>query len=432
MLERPFRFLHAADLHIDGPAVGADDAPVELVDRMIDCGRQAAIRVFDAALAQRVDFVVLAGDVVDSKYATPRDWLFLVEQFQRMAERNIVVYWCGGSVDRQRLFSANVPWPAFVEWPANVRFFSAGQIGRYRHEIGGQFVCEIVGRGGDPSGPPKPYEYTPSDERVFSIAVADADWNCAALAEMEIDYWALGGLHQRATPLDAGCLAHYAGTPQGRSATEPGPHGCTLVTVDELRQVGLTPINCDVMRWQSPRLSWEFKSFSQPDHAELVRMLAARTEQLIAEAPGVALMLSWKIAADGALATALRNTSLAAELRDGLRMQFSGRTPPCWALSVEADRPPQIPVAWIEEEAIRGDFLRAIEGYLSPEQMDRWRRERWVVDGLPTVDDLADEVFPDALATGTGEINRARALREVLAEAAWLGSELLSPEEDVR
>ena len=25
MLERPFRFLHAADLHIDRPAVGAED-----------------------------------------------------------------------------------------------------------------------------------------------------------------------------------------------------------------------------------------------------------------------------------------------------------------------------------------------------------------------------------------------------------------------
>ena len=184
MLERPFRFLHTADLHIDRPAVGADDAPAELVDRFVDCGRLAATRIFDAVLAQRVDFVVLAGDVIESKYAAPRDWLFLVEQFQRLAERNIAVYWCGGTVDWQR------GWPAFVEWPANVRLFPAGQLERYRHTIGGQVVCEIVGRACDPSGSPKAYEFTPSDERVFSIAVAHADWNCASLAEMEIDYWA--------------------------------------------------------------------------------------------------------------------------------------------------------------------------------------------------------------------------------------------------
>ena len=86
-------------------------------------------------------------------------------------------------------------------------------------------------------------------------------------------------------------------------------------------------------------------------------MLAGRTEQLIAESPGVALLLSWQIAADGALAGSLRNTGLAADLRDGLRNQFGVRTPLCWTLSVEADRPGQIPAAWIEEETIRGDFL---------------------------------------------------------------------------
>lgn len=424
MLERPFRFLHAADLHIDRPAVGADDAPMELVDRFVDCGLQAAKRIFDAALVQRVDFVVLAGDVIESKYAAPRDWLFLVEQFQRLAERNIAVYWCGGTVDWQR------GWPAFVEWPANVRLFPAGQLERYRHTIGGQAVCEIVGRGCDPSGSPKAYEFTSSDERVFSIAVAHADWNCASLAEMEIDYWALGGQHQRATPLDAGCVAHYAGTSQGRSADESCPHGCTLVAVDELRRISLTPINCDVLRWQTPRVSWNVVSFLQADRAELERKLAARTEQLIAESPGVALLLSWKIAADGALATALRNTGLATELRDGLRNQFGARTPPCWTLSVEADRPGQIPATWIEEETIRGDFLRVIDGYLSPERADRWEREhQWVVDGLPTVSELTEELMRDVPVVDRPAESQGESLRKVLIEAAWLGSELLSPQE---
>ena len=227
--------------------------------------------MFDAAIAQRVDFVILSGDVIESQSAAPRDWLLLIEQFQRLAERNIAVYWCGGAVDWQR------HWPSFVQWPANVRFFPAGQVGRYRHEIGGQVVCEIVGRAWDRSGPPKAYDFSPSDERVFSIAVAHADWNCAALGEMDLDYWALGGLHQRATPLDASCIAHYAGTPQARSAEEIGAHGCTLVAVDEMRRINLMPIHCDVMRWQTPQLSWDASSSFSPnaDRTELERMLAA-------------------------------------------------------------------------------------------------------------------------------------------------------------
>ena len=53
-----------------------------------------------------------------------------------------------------------------------------------------------------------------------------------------IDYWALGGRHDRSTLFSSPQMAHYAGSPQGRRPDEAGAHGCTLVQVDETARRG--------------------------------------------------------------------------------------------------------------------------------------------------------------------------------------------------
>src|SRR5262249_9014520 len=145
-------------------------------------------------------------------------------------------------------------WPDFVRWPANVRYFPCGRVERYRHEVAGATLCEIVGASHGESGLPKAYEFSSTVPGVFTVAVANADWNCSGLQENEIRYWALGGARGRSTPLEAGAIAHFAGTPQCRSAAETGQHGCTIVAVDEHSRIQLTSVGCDLVRWQSPRV----------------------------------------------------------------------------------------------------------------------------------------------------------------------------------
>src|SRR5262249_55715549 len=113
-MQRPFRFLHAADLHWDRPCRTYAELPEQLRDLAIEAPLVAATKLFDTALNQRVDFVVLASDVIDPQQAAPRELLFLVEQFKRLAERNIPVYWAGGTIDSQE------NWPSYVQWPTNV------------------------------------------------------------------------------------------------------------------------------------------------------------------------------------------------------------------------------------------------------------------------------------------------------------------------
>src|SRR5262245_61855813 len=98
-MSAPFRFLHASDLHLERPLSGITEAPDHLRSLFLEAPYQAAERLFELAVSEKVDFVVLAGDVLDPSLCGPRGPIFLCEQFRLLNDRSIVVYWAGGEVD---------------------------------------------------------------------------------------------------------------------------------------------------------------------------------------------------------------------------------------------------------------------------------------------------------------------------------------------
>ena len=108
------------------------------------------------------------------------------------------------------------------------------------------------------------------------------------LGEIGVDYWALGGLHQRTTPLRIDLCGAFSSTSQPRSFDESCAHGATIVSIDEQGRIQLSPVQCDVLRWITPR-------FAVPATAtqnEISQILVDRTEQLAAES-GIVMMTSW-------------------------------------------------------------------------------------------------------------------------------------------
>ena len=81
MPHKPLRFLHAADFHLDQPLIGLGDVPEHLVQLMIDAPYLAAQRVFEAAMAENVAFVVLSGNLLDLSNPEPRALQFLIDRF---------------------------------------------------------------------------------------------------------------------------------------------------------------------------------------------------------------------------------------------------------------------------------------------------------------------------------------------------------------
>src|SRR5262245_8927628 len=110
----PFRFVQAADLHLEEPVQGLAEVPDQLRATPLDAPFIAAERIFDATLAESADFLVLSGDVISARHASPRGITFLLDQFERLAVREIAIYWAGGEEDSPE------DWPAAAKLPPNV------------------------------------------------------------------------------------------------------------------------------------------------------------------------------------------------------------------------------------------------------------------------------------------------------------------------
>ena len=86
-----FRFLHAADIHLDSPLVGLDRYESAPVDAVRSATRRAFENLVRVAIDEEVAFVLLAGDLYDGDWKDYRTGLFFVEQMGKLREARIPV-----------------------------------------------------------------------------------------------------------------------------------------------------------------------------------------------------------------------------------------------------------------------------------------------------------------------------------------------------
>jgi DNA repair exonuclease SbcCD nuclease subunit len=395
------RFLHAADLRLDLPVDGLDEAPPHLRDLLVDAPYDAARRVFDVALKERVDFVVLAGNVVDPLRCGPRGIAFLLEQFHRLAEQEIVVYWAGGRHDSPAL------WPDAAKLPSNVQVFAAGKLEELSHFRGDSVIATLVGFSHDDQRSVRPGDFNPDSSGQFTIGIVSGEFDAGQLAPEGLHYWALGGRANRDTLFASPHCAHYAGSPQGREARDAGPHGCTLVHVDPEQHVRLQFVPTDSLRWNE-----EIVSFTGEVARHVLNdMLREGMKKIVAEAGDRPTLVSLRL--EGlARSRGMRYEHLETELAAQLRHEFGYGTPPVWVAGVDIKPPSQLPEPWYEEDTLLGDYLRLMRDVQKDEAHDLALAS--LLSG-PNAEEAADLVrWQDA-----GHRQR------VLEDAALLGVDLL-------
>lgn len=246
------RFLHAADLHIDSPLRGLDRYAGAPVERLRTATRSALERLVDKALAEHVDFVLLAGDIYDRDWQDFHTGLFFREQMVRLGRAGIRVFIVQGNHDAQGVISRQLP------LPSNVAVFSSRSAQTVRLDElavaihGRSFPERVVDEDLVPSYPaPVPgffnigMLHTSLNGRVLHDTYAPTD--LATLTAKGYDYWALGHIHARELVSEAPRVV-FPGNLQGRHANETGPKGCELVSVAAGRtEAEFIPL--DVVRW---------------------------------------------------------------------------------------------------------------------------------------------------------------------------------------
>lgn len=409
----PFRFVHAGDFHLEQPPQGVAEVPDHLRELFLEAPYWAAQRVFETVLSEEAEFLILSGDVLNPRHTGPRGPLFLVEQFGRLAQREIPVYWAGGRTDPPDA------WPSAITLPENVRRFPRGRLEEFVHQRDAVPLARLIGVSRDRERKVRASRFDADPAGLFSIAVVHGSAEAAALQPRGIHYWALGGRHDRSTLFSSPQVAHYPGSPQGRRPEEDGAHGCTLVQVDQ-QQPRTSLVPTDVMRWLSQRVVVD----EVTTRDDLETLLRERMQTLIETTPGVDLLVSWTVAGSGPLLGQLRRGSLATELLGWLRSEYGFGPPAAWSLALEVELPAALPPEWYEQETIRGDFLRAIR------QLQVNSAEPLDLDSYLAEEHLAgtDQRFAPVPAPAV-TIADKQTRQRVLRQAAWLGVDLLSGEE---
>ena len=246
------RFIHASDLHIDSPLRGLDRYDGAPVERLRSATRSALERLVDKALSERVDFLLLAGDIYDRDWQDFHTGLFFRGQMVRLERAGIRCFIVQGNHDAQGVISRQ------LTLPSNVTVFSSRAAQTVKLDDlsvaihGRSFPEREVNEDLVPSYPPPVSGYfnigllhTSLTGRAGHDTYAPTD--LPTLVAKGYDYWALGHVHAREV-LNERPRIVFCGNLQGRHAKETGAKGCELVTV-EAGRIEAEFIALDVVRW---------------------------------------------------------------------------------------------------------------------------------------------------------------------------------------
>jgi DNA repair protein SbcD/Mre11 len=240
-----FRFVHAADIHLDSPLRSLalrDPALAELVGT---AARSAFVRVVDLCLEERVDVLLIAGDLYDGEQTSMKTARFLAEQLRRLENAAVRVLIIRGNHDCLSKVTKELVLPDTVKvfggWAGTEQFTTTG--GRPVAIHGLSFA--------QPKAPESLLsKYKPPNPEVINIGMLHTslggspghdDYSPCSVAELEAmgyDYWALGHIHKRFVSTTRSTIV-MPGNIQGRDINEAGPKSVTLVTVDDTGAIEL-------------------------------------------------------------------------------------------------------------------------------------------------------------------------------------------------
>lgn len=276
-----FRFIHAADIHLDSPLVGLrghDSAPA---DRLRSAPRQALENLVELAVDSKVDFLLIAGDVFDGNWKDFATGQFFVKQMAKLRDSQIPVYLIAGNHDAENKMTRSLP------YPDNVHMFESGQATTQRIEAievaihGQSFATQAVTEDLSMRYPAKIPGWFNIGLLHTSCTGREGHENYApctidGLRTRGYDYWALGHIHKREVLCEDPWVV-FPGNIQGRHAKEIGAKGCYLMSVSDNSKINSQFKPLDVLRWETVSLDVESLSHLE----DLPGLFSSKLQQTI-------------------------------------------------------------------------------------------------------------------------------------------------------
>jgi DNA repair protein SbcD/Mre11 len=360
------RFLHTADLHLDSPFAGlAGDVPEYVSSRVREATLLAWNSIVDLALEERVDFVVVAGDVFDRENRSLLAQVRFRDGLARLSAAGIASFVVTGNHDPLS------GWEATIAPPALAHRFPAGAVTARPVMRDGEEVARVYGVsfGERVVTTNLAASFRREPDAPFAVGLLHANvgnqegydnYAPCSLSDLRasgMDYWALGHVHRPRVLSSRDPVAVYAGSPQGRDPGEADPRGVYLVSTDGGRQVAHEFRSTDVVRWTL--LDVPITGLDSED-ALLDRVGAAVEDARVGAGRSVIARVT--LTGRGPLHGSLRRAGVLDETLRYVRDQFLAADRFAWIESLRDGTRSEIDVrARREAGDFLGDVLRAFE-----------------------------------------------------------------------
>lgn len=251
------KFLHIADLHLDSPFKGLQHFPDALFNRIQESTFTSFSRLVSAAIFEKVDFIIIAGDLFDVEDRSLRAQARFRKEMLRLQENRIAVYIVHGNHD-----PLSGSWLQ-LNWPDNVHVFSANKPEIMAFEREGERLVHLYGFSYHEKAVAVNMTkfYVKQEGSLYHIGILHgsvetdgehdkyAPFTVSDLLEKDFDYWALGHIHKRQI-LSENPMIVYPGNIQGRHRKETGEKGGYIVTLSE-KETSMQFIHSADILWEN-------------------------------------------------------------------------------------------------------------------------------------------------------------------------------------
>lgn len=241
------RFIHCADLHLGTPFKAFPERygnDPEIINRVLYAPEKTLSKIIDSAIANKVDFVLFAGDIMDSVNANWRSISVFEQALRRLKEKNIPSFVIAGNHDA-------MPNDALKKACHDAVLFDCDDVSY--HEIPDKAVIAGISFCEKNAAENLAVKFKRQNQELFHIALYHGDiggqstganvYNPAPVSDLissNFDYWALGHIHEKAFISEANPVIIYSGATLSHHVNEISPKGFYLIDVDEFKYVKTT------------------------------------------------------------------------------------------------------------------------------------------------------------------------------------------------
>ena len=407
-----FKFLHAADIHLDSPLRGLDRYEGCPSEEIRGATRRALDNLVKLAVEEKVAFVLIAGDVYDGDWKDHNTGLWFVKRMAELRDSGIKVFLIRGNHDAKNRMTKDLRLPdnvtsLAVDRPQTCRLDHV-PVAIHGQGFASQAVTDDLAA-----------NYPDADPGCFNLGMLHTSVNgreghdryapCTveALRARNYGYWALGHVHAREVLNNRDGPIVFPGNIQGRHIREPGAKGCMIVTVEGHHVASAEFRPLDVLRWETCKLD----ASAAVDGDDILRAFQDALPDYIDAADGRTLALRVEVVG----ASAVHEKLLAKQ--DDWAFEIRGQ-----ALTHASNR------VWVEAVKLRtrplkigGDANGNGDSSGGPlEELDRLLAELQGDDRL--LREFADREFADLRKKLPPDLKRAEAID--LDDPDWLRSVL--------